>query len=155
MRRRSRGRGADRPVLVFEMTLQVVGVPCADACRRGPDRRRGRPPIDQPFGKDHTGHAIANNRHPMIECGEQCEVQVDVDDDHRHPIASSRVFDGLQRRLAERATVSRDELDAGCAHAVTIFAPGMRPFTAFIVVGLMVIIVVAFVIKLQTSGFTP
>jgi hypothetical protein len=31
----------------------------------------------------------------------------------------------------------------------------MRPFTAFIVVGLMVIIVVAFVIKLQTSGFTP
>lgn len=84
----------------------------------------------------------------MIERREQHEVQVDIDDDHRHPVAASRVFDGPQCCLAERAALSCDELDAGWAHAVTIFTPGMRPFTAFVVVGLMVIIVVAFVIRL-------
>ena len=48
-----------------------------------------------------------------------------------------------------------EELDTGWAHAITIFRRAMRPFTAFVVIGLLVLIVVAFVIKLQTTGFTP
>lgn len=113
-------------------------------------RRLGEPTIDHPFGEDHPRNSVPNDGYAIIERREQRRIDVDIDDGHCHAVATSCRGDGLQRYVTERTVVSGDELDAGCGHVVTIFAPAMRPFTAFVVVGLMVIIVVAFVIKMTT-----
>lgn len=91
----------------------------------------------------------------MVEDFQQGQIQIDVDDDHGDTVVPSRLVDESERSITERTTDPGQELDTGWAHAITIFRRAMRPFTAFVVIGLLVLIVVAFVIKLQTSGFTP
>jgi hypothetical protein len=91
----------------------------------------------------------------MVEDFQQGQIQIDVYDDHGDTVVPSRLVDESERSITERTTAPGQELDTGWAHAITIFRRAMRPFTAFVVIGLLVLIVVAFVIKLQTSGFTP
>lgn len=51
------------------------------------------------------------------------------------------------------APLSGQELQVG-GHRASIVAR-MRPFTAFVVIGLVILIVGAFVVKLATTGLTP
>lgn len=125
------------------------------ASRDRPHRLGGGRPIDRTFGKDLAARTITDDRDPMVEVSQQGQIQIDVDDDHGDTTVPSRLVDESERSITERTTDPGQELDTGWVHAITIFLRAMRPFTAFVVIGLLVLIVVAFVIKLQTTGFTP
>lgn len=63
--------------------------------------------------------------------------------------AVARVAQGAVRLGHEQESASVDG-----SHGTTIVAR-MRPATAAVVLGLLIIIIAAFLIKAQTSGFTP
>ncbi len=54
-----------------------------------------------------------------------------------------------------RNWTDRDQIAAPFAEPLRAMVAEMRPFTAFVVIGLVVLIVVAFAVKLATTGLAP
>ena len=79
----------------------------------------------------------------MVVRRQELEVEIDVDHLDRNALEQG------QRVVAEMASPAREEL-----HGASIVA-GMRPFTTIVIIGLVVLIVGAFVVKLATTGLTP
>lgn len=103
------------------------------------------------FGDDRT-FRIEQHRYAFVVEVEEFEVEVDVHDLQRDVERRGQGRDEGESLVTKRTTAPGEEPD----HRVTaiVIAP-MRPFTAFVLIALLVLFVGAFVIKMQSIGFTP
>ncbi len=109
--------------------------------------------VDPALGENNAGGTVAHDGNTVVELGLQIEVEVDVDDPHRDPGPARCRFEQTPGVVAQGAPLAGEEVEHG--HRPTIVGFSMRPFTTLVVVGLLVLIVVAFVVKLQSTGLTP
>ena len=99
-------------------------------------------------GEEH-GHPVAELVGELVAGGDVDDLDVDLE-------PGGIALDQSRRLLAERAVGLRDEDGSAaveCAHGGIVAA--MRPTTAIAMIVLLVVILGAFIIKAQTSGFTP
>lgn len=112
----------------------------------------GRFPLaDMALGKD-PAFGIEEDRYPLVVAGKEFEVQVDVHDLHDDVLVLPQRHDESVRFLAQRTAAAGEEPHH---RIVTIVIASMRPFTAFVLIALLVLLVGAFVFKMQSIGFTP
>ncbi len=85
-----------------------------------------------------------------------------ADTDRIAPYLRSTIFSALAAsRRAARATAPQtafadtDRIVPYLRRPLRAMVAEMRPFTAFVVIGLVVLIVVAFAVKLATTGLAP
>lgn len=106
------------------------------------------------FGEHVPGLRVEQHRDPMVVPAEQAQIEVDVADlDGDAPLRRQRRHDPI-RLVAERAALPGEEPDR-LHGARAIFSRPMRPFTAIVLIALLVLLVGAFVIRMQSIGFTP
>ena len=104
-----------------------------------------------PLGDDRT-FRIEQDRYPFVVEVEEFEVEVDV---HHFDVDVGRRGEGFNEGVGlvtERTTASGEEPNH---RVIAIVIAPMRPFTAFVLIALLVLFVGAFVIKMQSIGFTP
>ncbi len=106
---------------------------------------------DMALGKD-PACGIEEHRYPLVVAAEEFEVQVDVHDLHDDFLRRRQRHDESVRFLAQRTATAGEEPHH---RIVTIVIASMRPFTAFVLIALLVLLVGAFVFKMQSIGFTP
>jgi len=94
-----------------------------------------------------AGCWVEQHRDALVIFCEQRRIVVDVDDLERNAAEQP------ERVLTEVAFLPGHKGEL-VGHGTSIVA-AMRPFTAFVVIGLVALIVGAFVIKLATTGLTP
>lgn len=100
---------------------------------------------DRPF-------RIEQDRYPIIVEVEEFEVEVDV---HHFDVDVGRRGQGFNEGVGlvtEGTAAPSEEPDH---RVIAIVIAPMRPFTAFVLIALLVLFVGAFVIKMQSIGFTP
>ena len=106
---------------------------------------------------EHAAPHAEEDGHPLLVLCTQVLVRRHVGDVDRYAEPAGETQHDRLRLIAESA------LGLGEEHGVTpvdaVHDPTMvarvRPATAAVVVGLLLLILVAFVVKAQTSGFTP
>ena len=104
-----------------------------------------------PLG-DYRTFRIEQDRYPFVVEVEEFEVEVDV---HHFDVDVGRRGEGFNEGVGlvtEGATAPGDEPNH---RIIAIVIAPMRPFTAFVLIALLVLFVGAFVIKMQSIGFTP
>ena len=104
-----------------------------------------------PLGNDRT-FRVQQDRYPFVVEVEKFEVEVDV---HHFDVDVGRRGQGFNEGVSlvtERTTASGEEPNH---RVIAIVIAPMRPFTAFVLIALLVLFVGAFVIKMQSIGFTP
>jgi hypothetical protein len=94
-----------------------------------------------------AGSRVEQHRDTLVVSCEQRRIIIDVDDLERNAAEQP------ERVLTEVASLPGHERK-WVGHDASIVA-AMRPFTAFVVIGLVVLILGAFVIKLATTGLAP
>lgn len=97
---------------------------------------------------------VSHDRNRLGESGECC-VPVDVADIERHPEQPGRTRQPSIGLVAESTVVSGDELEAAFRHRSLAIVGRMRPATALVVVGLLALIVGAFLWQIYSSGASP
>lgn len=107
-----------------------------------------------PLGEHLARRSVEQHGHPIVEAVEEITIEIDVehiDGDPSFRRQRSHQGEGL---VAERASAAGEERDA--PHGTrTIFTGPMRPFTVIVLIALLVLLVGAFVIKMQSIGLTP
>lgn len=98
-----------------------------------------------------------HDRHSLGElCGEGGR-RSDVHDVDANPKPACIATHEIEPAVTQRAIRFRDEQHGAAIDGVdrTTIVVHMRPATAAVVLGLLILIIGAFLIKAQTSGFTP
>lgn len=107
-----------------------------------------------PFGEHRSRDRVEQHRHPIGVALEKVTIEVDIEHIERDaPLRSQWSHDG-KRFVAQWAPAAGEEGDAR-HDARAIFTGSMRPFTVIVLIALLVLLVGAFVIKMQSIGFTP
>lgn len=94
----------------------------------------------------------SDNRHSLDE--RRIARLGDVGDANRHSGQARHWLQTMQRLIAQTAPGSGVEHEFGC-HTPQAIVASMRPTTALVVAGLLVLIVGAFLWQLWSSGSTP
>lgn len=94
---------------------------------------------------------VEQHRNPSAVEGVQLGIGVDVEHLHAHPEAINCGTDYGLGFITEMAVVPADESDEAARHGVTTLAAVMRPVTALVVLGLVVLILGAFLWQLYLA----
>jgi hypothetical protein len=104
------------------------------------------------FGEPSLQHdvtrGVEQHRDALVIEQQQVRIVVDIDEVERN---ARQQGDGV---LAEMTALPGEKAEVG-AHDPKAIVTAMRPFTTIVVIGLVVLIVGAFVVKLATTGLSP
>ncbi len=99
-------------------------------------------------------YRVEQHRYPIRVAVEEITIEIDIEHvDRDASFGRQRGHEG-ERFVAEGTPAASEERDAR-HDARAIFTGSMRPFTVIVLIALLVLLVGAFVIKMQSIGFTP
>jgi hypothetical protein len=109
---------------------------------------------DVPLCEHDARHRVEQDGDPIAVPIEKIAIDVDIEHIHTDaPCGRQRSYES-ERFVTQGAPAAGEERDAP-HDAGAIFTGFMRPFTVIVLIALLVLLVGAFIIKMQSIGFTP